>query len=224
MVCYNHNPQGVSFESCATRFLCSDAPEPPAPSTRTHRRQSVGTGQGTGTGWTGATYGRWVDYTDGAAVDCDSKTDSNFDCYSIGGNEQSQVAFLLVSLTDGRAGITSRVKLSRMFWIYSQHTRTVAASPPQTEIIARERILWAHKRLVLYYNFALASRQEDALRLINTLFELRFYCFNYVSEWARANWQNNLCCVRVCTWVLVAHTRYSRNGVRATSHLSSRAH
>lgn len=29
MVCYNHNPQGVSFESCATRFLCSDAPEPP---------------------------------------------------------------------------------------------------------------------------------------------------------------------------------------------------
>lgn len=95
MVCYNHNPQGVSFESCATRFLCSDAPEQPAPSTRTHRRQSVGTGQGTGTGWTGATYGRWVDYTDGAAVDCDSKTDSNFDCYSIGGNEQSQVAFFI---------------------------------------------------------------------------------------------------------------------------------
>lgn len=112
MVCYNHNPQGVSFESYATHFLCSDAPEP-APST--HRRQSVGTGQGTGTGWTGATYGRWVDYTDGAAVDCDSKTDSNLDCYSIEGNEQSQVAFLLVSLTDGRTGITSRVKLSRMF-------------------------------------------------------------------------------------------------------------
>lgn len=40
MVCYNHNPQGVSFESCATRFLCSDAPEPPE-----HRRQSVGTGR-----------------------------------------------------------------------------------------------------------------------------------------------------------------------------------
>lgn len=28
MVCYNHNPQGVSFESCDTHFLCSDAPEP----------------------------------------------------------------------------------------------------------------------------------------------------------------------------------------------------
>lgn len=27
MVCYNHNPQGVSFETCATHFLCSDAPE-----------------------------------------------------------------------------------------------------------------------------------------------------------------------------------------------------
>lgn len=61
-------------------------------------------------GWTGATYGRWVDYTDGAAaVDFDLNTDSNFDCDSIGGNEQSQVVFLLVSLTDGRAGITSRV-------------------------------------------------------------------------------------------------------------------
>lgn len=104
-------------------------------------------------------------------------------------------------------------------------THTVAAAPPQSEIIARERILWAHKRLVLYYNFALGSpRQEDALRLINTLFELRFYCFNYVSEWARANWQNNLCCVLECAHEYSSHTLATRNGVRATSHLSTRAH
>lgn len=79
---------------------------------RAHRRQERALPQD---GWTGATYGRWVDYTDGAAMDSDSKTDSNFDCDSIGGNEQSQVAFLLVSLTDGRAGITSRVEASRVF-------------------------------------------------------------------------------------------------------------
>lgn len=88
MVCYNHNLQGVSFESCASHFLCSDAPEP-----------QPGTGSGTGTGtdsgaWSpdesGATYGRWVDYTDGARMD--------FDCNSIAlskrGEHKSSLFFI----------------------------------------------------------------------------------------------------------------------------------
>lgn len=41
MVCYNHNPQGVSFETCATHFLCSDAPEH---TVGERERDSTGTG------------------------------------------------------------------------------------------------------------------------------------------------------------------------------------
>lgn len=41
---------------------------------------------------------------------------------------------------------------------YTHNTHTYTAiegeAAPTSEIIARERILWAHKRLVLYYNFA----------------------------------------------------------------------
>lgn len=55
-----------------------------------------------------------------------------------------------------------------------------------------------------YHNFACSALEVEALRLINTLFKSKFYCFNYVSEWAPeavTNWQNNL--------FLSAHTHTS---------------
>lgn len=216
MVCYNHNPQGVSFESCATHFLCSDAPEP-APST--HRRQSVGTGQELAQDelaqhMVGGLY-RWR--SRGLRFENEFKFRLLFNW-----GERARWSCFFIGFANWWPHWDYEPIQVESHVLNTLITHTQRQHPPQTEIIARERILWAHKRLVLYYNFALASRQEDALRLINTLFELRFYCFNYVSEWARANWQNNLCFE--CAHEYSSHTLATRNGVRATSHLSSRAH